>query len=88
MELELDLEGLVVLAIRREVEGVEKFIGAPKGETRVLPGDVLICYSKGEVGKDLSKRLKGRSGDKGHHEKVHQETRRDRLRDLTGGYDE
>ena len=74
MQLELDLEGLVVLAIQREVEGLVKFIGAPKGETRVLPGDVLICYSKEEVSKDLSQRLKGRSGDKGHHEKIHLST--------------
>jgi len=87
-ELELDLEGLVVLAIRRESEGKEKFVGAPKGETRVLPDDVIICYAREDVSRDLSKRLKGKSGDEGHHEMVHQETRRSQLRELKGGYDE
>jgi hypothetical protein len=87
-ELELDLEGLVVLAIRRESNGKEKFIGAPKGQTMVKTGDVIICYSKEDVSRDLSQRIKGRSGDAGHHEKVHQESDRSKRREISGGYDE
>jgi uncharacterized protein with PhoU and TrkA domain len=75
---------LAVLAIRRESEGKERFIGAPKGETRIKPGDVVLCYSKEEVSRDLSQRLKGKSGDEGHHEKVDQETRRSQVREMTG----
>jgi hypothetical protein len=87
-ELKLDLEGLVVLGIRREVEGKMKFMGVPKGDTEIKPGDVLICYSKEEVSRDIAKRLKGPGGDREHDAGVSEESKRSRLREEKGGYEE
>lgn len=53
----------------RPPEG-EKYLGAPKGDTQILPGDFLICYGPEEALLNLSKRVRGIKGDKEHEEAV------------------
>jgi len=86
-ELRLELEGVLILAIYRRMDGEEKFIGAPRGETLIMPGDVLICYARQEVSKALSQRCKGYRGDREHEEKVEEERRLSQVRDMKGGFD-
>ncbi|AFK23135.1 putative membrane protein, conserved, containing TrkA-C domain [Pyrococcus sp. ST04] len=69
-ELQLDKEGILVLGIYRKVEGREVYIGAPHGDTVILPGDVVILYGPEEVLSKLSKRIKGARGEKEHEEAV------------------
>ncbi len=86
-DLKLDEEGVLVLAIYRRVGGEEKFIGAPRGDTEILPGDVLVCYGPEEAIRNLSIRIKGAKGDAEHLEAVRREQIRRRMRELSGGYD-
>ncbi|BAD85764.1 hypothetical membrane protein, conserved, containing TrkA-C domain [Thermococcus kodakarensis KOD1] len=69
-ELELDKEGVLVLGIFRKTPEGEKYLGAPRGDTQVLPGDILICYGPEEALLNLSKRVRGIKGDKEHEEAV------------------
>ncbi len=69
-ELELDKEGILVLGIYRKTEKGEIYIGAPRGDTLIKPGDILICYGPEETLENLSKRLKGAKGDKEHEKAV------------------
>lgn len=69
-ELELDKEGILVLGIYRKTEKGEIYIGAPRGDTLIKPGDVLICYGPESALLNLSKRLKGQKGDKEHEKAV------------------
>ncbi|NJE54501.1 potassium channel family protein [Thermococcus sp. 21S9] len=69
-ELELDKEGILVLGIYRKTEKGEIYIGAPRGDTLIKPGDVLICYGPENVLMNLSKRLKGAKGDREHEKAV------------------
>jgi len=84
---DLKLEGALILAIYRKVNGEEKYIGAPKGDTVIKPGDVLICYARQEVSKALSQRCKGEKGDIEHKAGVEEEERLARLREAQGGFD-
>ncbi len=67
-DLKLRLEGVLILGIYRKVNRTEEYLGAPWGETLILPGDRLICYGKEETIQTLAKRLKGREGAKQHIE--------------------
>ncbi|WP_297510673.1 potassium channel family protein [Thermococcus sp.] len=69
-ELELDKEGILVLGIYRKTEKGEVYLGAPKGDTVILPGDILVCYGPEEALLRLSQRVKGRKGDLEHEEAV------------------
>lgn len=69
-ELELDKEGIIVLGVYRKTKEGEVYLGAPKGDTLILPGDVLICYGPEEALLELSERVKGRKGDRAHEEAV------------------
>lgn len=69
-ELELDKEGILVLGIYRPTDEGEVYIGAPRGDTIILPGDVLICYGPEEALLELSKRVRGKRGDMAHEEAV------------------
>ncbi|WP_297463849.1 TrkA C-terminal domain-containing protein [Thermococcus sp.] len=69
-ELELDKEGILVLGIYRKTKNGEVYIGAPRGDTIILPGDVLICYGPEDALLELSRRVKGRQGDQAHEEAV------------------
>jgi len=70
-ELQLDKEGILVLAIyRKGPKGKELFLGAPSGETKLLPGDIIVCYGPEEALIEISKRLKGIKGTKEHEKAV------------------
>lgn len=69
-ELELDKEGIIVLGVYRKTKEGEVYLGAPKGDTLILPGDVLICYGPEEALLELSERVKGKEGDRAHEEAV------------------
>ncbi|ASJ11301.1 potassium transporter TrkA [Thermococcus sp. P6] len=69
-ELELNKEGVIVLGIYRKSDGGEIYIGAPRGDTLIKPGDVLVCYGPEEGLLRLSKRIKGPKGDLEHEEAV------------------
>ena len=86
-ELRLNDEGVLVLAIYRKVDGQEKFIGAPRGDTVILPGDTLVCYGPEETLMNLSQRLKGPQGDREHLEAVRKEELRKKIREAQGGFD-
>ena len=86
-DLKIDEEGVLVLSIYRKVNGEEKFIGAPNGDTEIQVGDVLVCYGPEEAIVNLSKRLKGIKGDMEHEEAVRKEQLREQLRKMSGGYD-
>ena len=86
-DLKLDEEGILVLSIYRKINGQEKFIGAPNGDTEILPGDVLICYGPEDAIMNLSHRLKGVRGDIEHAEAVRREQIREHIRKMSGGYD-
>ena len=84
---ELKLEGALILAIYRKVNGEEKYIGAPSGNTVIQAGDVLICYSRQEVSKALSQRCKGLKGDDEHRQKIEEEQQLSKIREMQGGFD-
>uniref|UniRef100_A0A7C2ZCH0 Potassium transporter TrkA n=1 Tax=Ignisphaera aggregans TaxID=334771 RepID=A0A7C2ZCH0_9CREN len=86
-DLKLDEEGILVLSIYRRVDGQERFVGAPNGDTEVLPGDVLVCYGPEDAIMNLSQRLKGAKGDMEHTEAVRREQIRGFMRKISGGYD-
>jgi len=86
-DLRLELEGVLILAIYRKVNGEERFIGAPRGDTVIKSGDVLICYARQEVSKALSQRCKGFEGDREHEERIEEERKLARLREAKGGFD-
>jgi hypothetical protein len=65
-ELELDREGILVLGIYRKKGDREVYIGAPRGDTLVKPGDVLVCYGPEKVLLELSRRTTGKKGDREH----------------------
>lgn len=85
-DLKLQLEGILILSIHRIVDGEEKFVGVPTGETVIYEGDVLTCYGRGEAIRKLSKRLKGIEGDKEHEESVRAERKIAEMRKERGGY--
>jgi len=69
-ELQLDKEGILVLGIYRKTGEGEVYIGAPRGDTVILPGDVLICYGPEDALLRLSQRVKGKKGDVEHEKAV------------------
>jgi len=69
-ELQLDKEGILVLGIYRKVEGREVYLGAPHGDTVILPGDVVVLYGPEEVLTSLSKRMRGVKGEREHEEAI------------------
>nr|WP_211204170.1 TrkA C-terminal domain-containing protein [Methanocaldococcus fervens] len=71
-DLELSKEGILVLGIYRKVKNEEKYIGSPRGDTLIKPGDVLVCYGQENALLNLSRRLKGKKGDKEHEKAVNE----------------
>ncbi|MCF7893621.1 MAG: potassium transporter TrkA [Candidatus Omnitrophica bacterium] len=74
-QLNLHMEGILILAINRLVDGKEKFIGAPQAHTEIKKDDLLICYGRGQTSKQLSSRTKGKKGDSEHGKAVEKERR-------------
>ena len=72
-QLQLDKEGILVLGIYRKRGGKEEFIGAPHGSTKILRGDKIVCYGPEEAIKNLSKRIRGKAGDRQHEKAMEEE---------------
>lgn len=64
-------EGIIVLGIKR-ANG--NYVGAPKGSTKILPGDTLIVYGRVSAIEQIDQRRKDRSGDQEHKEAVAEQT--------------
>lgn len=71
-ELGLRQEGVVVLGIQRE-NG--RYVGAPKGHTRICPGDVLILYGRLPLLNELDQRGADWIGEQSHQKAVAQQQR-------------
>ncbi|MDX1582302.1 MAG: TrkA C-terminal domain-containing protein, partial [Thermoanaerobaculia bacterium] len=69
-EAELRDEGLVVLGIRRD-DG--SYLGGPKGDSMVLPGDTLLVYGRIRSVEELDNRRKDYAGDREHRERVREQ---------------
>jgi len=69
-ETDLSAEGLLILGINR-LHG--KYIGAPRGTTKVIPGDTLIVYGRLEEIKNVDIRRKTKRGDKDHEKAIKQQ---------------
>jgi uncharacterized protein with PhoU and TrkA domain len=65
-EARLREEGVIVLGIYRPINGKHVYIGAPKPDTKILPGDELVVYGPEDVIADLATRVKGPAGDWRH----------------------
>lgn len=66
-DLKLRDEGVLVLGITRE-DG--SYLGAPRGPTKILPGDTLILYRRTSALERLDQRRRGRRGDREHEKSV------------------
>jgi hypothetical protein len=64
-ETKLRDEGVLVLAVRKE-QG--KYLGAPRGETRIEAGDLLVLYGRKSRLDNLDQRVTGPEGNKEHEE--------------------
>ena len=62
-DLRLRDEGVSVLGLTRRNS---HYIGAPRGSTKILPGDTLILYGRTSCVAELDKRRKGSEGDIEH----------------------
>jgi len=76
-KLKLNEEGVLVLGIHRKCKDREIYIGAPRGDVEIKPGDILVCYGPEEVIRNLSHRIRGRRGDEEHREAVKMEKLRE-----------
>jgi len=86
-ELQLNLEGMLILSIYRMVKKKEEFIGAPNGETMIKVGDILICYAREDEIISISQRCGGCDGDSDHAYCMERETRRQKIRELQRGFE-
>jgi hypothetical protein len=59
----LSAEGVIVLGIYRESGD---YVGAPRADTRVYPGDVLILYGRAANLRELDQRQEDIGGDEAH----------------------
>lgn len=66
-DLGLRDEGRVVLGIYRPGRS---YVGVPKGQTRALPGDLLILYGRASLLAEPDRRSAGSAGDHDHNEAV------------------
>lgn len=64
-ELRLNREGILVLGLER-ASGA--YLGAPRGETKVLPGDTLLLYGRRESIEELDARPAGFLGELAHEQ--------------------
>lgn len=73
-EAELRDEGLIVLGIRREAG---TYIGGPKGDTTVFPGDILLVYGRILNIEELDGRRHDWTGDQEHRRRVQEQEAED-----------
>ncbi len=62
-ELKLKDEGVIVLGITRE-DG--QYLGAPSGQTKIMPRDKLVVYGRSSALERLVRRTRGKQGDIEH----------------------
>lgn len=60
-------EGVIVLGVKRD-DG--DYIGAPRGQTKVYPGDTLVLYGRAALLESLDERTGDAAGDKEHDDAV------------------
>jgi hypothetical protein len=63
----LSEEGVIVLGIYRD-DG--NYVGAPKADTRIYPGDLLILYGRAANLRELDQRQEDTGGDEAHERAV------------------
>lgn len=73
-DLELREEGLTVLGIDR-AEG--RYLGVPRANTEIRPGDTLVCYGVYDALVELAERQPGPEGDRMHADAVAAQRARD-----------
>ena len=78
-DLRLNEEGVLVLGIERRKGDKIVYLGAPRGDTKIVESDTLICYGPEDVIENLSHRLRGRAGDEEHMREVLREKEREKL---------
>jgi len=66
----LTAEGVTVLGIYRN-DG--SYVGAPKADTDISPGDTLILYGRAKILRNLEQRRSGESGEQQHQEAVQEQ---------------
>jgi hypothetical protein len=71
-EVALTSEGVLVLGIRR-TDGT--YLGIPLGTTTIKCGDVLTCYGRENILRQLSERVSGTEGDAEHSAAVVEQQR-------------
>ena len=81
-ECELDDEGVRVLGLHRD-DG--RYVGAPKGSTRIRAGDTLVLYGHEERLEELDERRAGASGDLAHQEAISDQRVREEEQDREEG---
>ena len=72
-ECRLRQEGVTVFGMYR---GDGSYVGVPKGDMRIHPGDTLILYGRSEGLARLDRRRRGGEGDREHAEAVGEEQQR------------
>jgi len=77
-ELELSKEGILVLGIIRKRGRKESYLGMPKGNIKILPGDILVCYGPANLTEKLAKREKGKEGEKEHRAAIEEQKIREK----------
>jgi hypothetical protein len=65
-------EGVVVLGIYRD-EG--DYVGVPKANSRIYPGDLLILYGRSAVLRDLDQRRADTTGEAAHDRAINEQKR-------------
>ena len=78
-EVTLRDEGVVVLGVHRPGGA---YVGAPDGDTVVVPGDVLTLYGREERVCELDRRARGADGDAAHAAAVHEQEEVEAAEDL------
>lgn len=68
----LNKEGILILGIHRD-DG--SYVGVPRGETQIYPGDTLVLYGREKTIYSLGKRSKDSDGETAHHQAVDEQNR-------------
>lgn len=74
VELDLPEEGVLVLGI---VRANGDYVGAPRGETRIRPGDTVLLYGRAPVLDSIDKRSADRQAAVEHRKAVAEQVRED-----------
>lgn len=84
-ELELSREGILMLGLTR---GAGEYLGAPRGETLIEAGDVVMLYGRESAIAELDRRRAGVGGQLRHSEAIVKERSLQREAEATGAGEE